>query len=275
MSSVAYLLVTCCLEQSRYDLLSKVVPNLIEQDPSLVETLTVFDNASTHPGTDVLLHSFGNVYRADRNVGYWSAIHWWLQQQTRLASPPAYTYIIESDVIHYRLDRLKECTQFLDANPTVGSVRLHEYSVENFHLYNKDVPHPGSRRNIWQSHTNSVTHEGIRLRKTRADERGIWSTNFLTQLPALNRFGTMLDVFNELAAMKGFNEHQFQKLYWGRYQQTGILNGGMFHNELNPYGANNVQGSWTDPRKLQQLGYQTTRQANITPLDQYTATRVA
>lgn len=70
----SFLFVTCCLESSRAAILQHVIDNLLEQVDASRE-LTVFDNGSTQPGVvDQLVNNFRNVYRTERNVGYWSAI---------------------------------------------------------------------------------------------------------------------------------------------------------------------------------------------------------
>lgn len=267
--SVAFLLVTCCLEQSRAEILGQVLKNLGEQAPELRETLTVFDNASSIPGTvDVLRDCYTNVYQSDKNVGYWSAIDWWL---THLADdPPTYTYIIESDMIHYGFNKLWGCAQYLSDNPDVGSCRLHHYSIADRHLFDKDKPRPDSKRNLWQSHTNRVTGKPIIFSQSQGD---IWTSSFLTQLPALNRYVTMAEVFKELEQAPRFSELDFQARYWQRFQRTAILDGGIFNCDLNPYGVRAVTGSWSSPEELRQIGYQPTRMATITPRDQYKVTR--
>jgi hypothetical protein len=269
--TVSFLLVTCCLEQSRADILTNVIANLQEQAPELRETLAVFDNASTAPGVvDVLRDCFTHVYRADRNVGYWSAIDWWLD---RLAEdPPAYTYIIESDMVHYAFSLLEDrCVPFLDGHPELGAMRLHQYSIEHMNLYNKDSPVPQSRRNLWQSHTNRVTGQPVRHELVEAP---FWKTNFLTQLPALNRYPTMKRAFGGLRASDRFTEVDFQRLCHDEYPEIAILDGGIFHCDLNPCGSKTVTGSWTRPEDLKRLGYQPTRLGSITPRDQYTVRRV-
>ena len=268
--SVAFLLVTCCLEQSRVEILSQVLKNLSEQAPELYETLTVFDNASTMPGVpDILRDCYTHVYRSDKNVGYWSAIDWWLHYLE--VDPPQFTYIIESDMIHYNFNKLWHAAQYLSANPDVGSCRTHEYSIENWHLFNKDAPRPDSKRNLWQSHTNKVTGKPVIRSQSDGD---IWTTTFLTQLPALNRYATMREVFAELEQKERFTEFDFQRLYWQRFQRTAVIDGGIFHCDLNPYTAKSLTGSWSSPEELKQIGYQTTRTASITPRDQYTVTRL-
>jgi len=267
----AILLVTCCLEQSRYEIVKQVIDNLKTCCPvDWLDRITVFDNASTYLGMGELNHTFPNVYRSDKNVGYWSAIDWWLDHLDK-TTQPKYTYIIESDMMHYNAHKLADCVKFLDQHDDIGSMRLHEYSIQDFRLYNKDAPLPQSRSNLWQSHTNKVTGDSVVHNQV---DGPFWRTNFLTQLPALNRFETMKWCFEQLRCHERFTELDFQSFYHIKYPQISILDGGIFNCDLNPYGTRVITGSWTDPKELQRLGYQSTRFATITPKDQYTVTRV-
>ena len=268
--TVAFLLVTCCLEQSRAEILAEVVQNLREQAPNI--PLAVFDNASTISGvTELLKSNFQFVFQSNKNVGYWSAIDWWLDELGQAQPPPDFTYIIESDMIHYNFAKLWDCAAYLEKNPDVGSCRLHEYSIADQHLYNKDAPQPNSRRNLWQSHTNRATSKPVIFSQSDGD---IWTTTFLTQLPALNRFPAMREAFSYLRKKGNFTELDFQRAYWAMYQRTAILDGGIFNCDLNPYNAGKLTGSWSSPEQLKQIGYQTTRVASITPRDQYTVSRL-
>lgn len=264
-----YLFVTCCLEESRFEVLKQVVGNLLEQaPPEVLANLTVFDNRSTVVETlDLIYESFptSQFVVAERNVGYWSAIHWWLEN-----SPQAdYTYIIESDMIHYRMkEGLAASEAFLDERRDVGSVRLHEYSVKDSHLYDKDNPQPGSKQTIWQRHVNRVT--GDRVKHKLADKKnGIWTNNFLTQLPALNRTYSMRFVFEQLLRLGRFTELDFQRLYWQLHPQTAILDGGMWHMEPGAYGGKALTGSWSNPALLEKIGYQNSRFGSIEPPSAY------
>ncbi len=266
----AILLVTCCLEETRYKIARRVIDNIVDDCPySWRRQLTVFDNASTYLGLGELCTTFSNVVQADHNVGYWTAIDWWLDSLK--ADPPKYTYIIESDMIHYGAYDMGKCVRFLDEHPELGSVRLHEYWVAKRHLYDKDNPRHDSRRNLWQSHTNRVTGQPIVHQQV---DRDLYRTNFLTQLPALNRYSTMMECFDDLRQRAKFAEPDFQAMYHARYPEIAILDGGMFNCDLNPYGTDVVTGSWTDAEALKRLGYQSTRHASIVSRDQYTVTRV-
>ena len=269
MKKLACLFVTCCMERSRFDILNLVVPNLLQQAPELATHLTVFDNASTVPGTiDLLKANFKNVYRCDRNVGYWTAIDWWLTSLQ--VDPPEYTYIIESDMVHWAFQKTYDCVRFLDRHPEVGAVRLQEFSVENRHLYNKDAPRPDSRRSIWQAGSNRVT--GKRLTFDESDDAGIYFSNFLTQLPALNRYTTMVDVFRALAAMERFSESDFQRMYHERYPLNAILDGGTHNSDPGGWQSKTVTGSWSSEAELRSIGYQSTRYSSIGDPSTYSVT---
>ena len=271
MSYVEFLLVTCCLEPSRAEVLQLVVDNMKQAMPDVIDHITVFDNASTQPKIGELLTStFKHVYVADKNVGYWSAVDWWLAHIA--PSTPKYTYIIESDMIHYDFDKFWLAANFLDNHPDIGAVRLHEYSVENKHLYNKDILVPGSRTDIWQSHTNKVTQKPITV--SSESVAGIHTTNFLTQLPALNRYNTMCRVFHRLGSMPNFIEPDFQRFYHDEFPLNAILDGGVFHCNPGSVNARVVTGSWTSPKSLHQMGYMGTRQGLIVPPSQYNVTKV-
>ena len=276
---IEMLLVTCCLEPTRLEILNKVVDNILQNVPYSRVCLTVFDNGSTEKGAiELLSNSFMNLYRTEKNIGYWSAIDWWLRNMETTveakmlhSTETKYTYIIESDMIHYNFPKIWECMDFLDTHNDVGSVRLHEYSISEQHLFNKDKPRPDSKRGLWQSHVNRFT--GLPVTFEQATH-SIWNTTFLTQLPALNRLSAMTEVFNELRTRQSFQEPDFQKLYWDRYQKTAILDGGIFHCNLNQYGTKSITGSWSSEDELKKIGYQATRYASIVPQDQYNVVRV-
>ena len=265
-----YLFVTCCLEESRAEVVRDVIDNLVENKELLGDNLTVFDNGSTVDWVvPELQKHFECVCVSDQNVGYWSAIHWWLNN----VKQSDFTYIIESDMIHYALEKIRTAEQFLAQNPDVGAVRLHQYEVANKHLYDKNRPRPDSKRNIWQSHVNRVNNKKVFHTLALKDgDVEIYTNNFLTQLPALNRTKMMIDAFNELATRKSFSEFDFQKLCWERYQRNAIIDGGIFHCDGGSYGRKVVTGSWTDPQELQRIGYRNTRVSEIVDPTSYVVT---
>jgi hypothetical protein len=264
-------MVTCCLEPTRVEILKSVIKNIQEQAPELVTDLTVFDNASNQPDVHELLYgAFKNVYVADSNVGYWTAIDWWLRSLE--SDPPKYTYIIESDMMHYDFNKIWTAASYLDTHPEIGAVRLHEYDYDNRHLYDKDRPLPESRRNIWQSHTNKVN--GKRVSFEESEQPGILKTTFLTQLPALNRYSAMVESFRRLRGMPKFSELDFQRAYYVQYPINAILDGGIFNADAASWGTKTVTGSWSTPEELAKIGYKSTRYANIVGPEGYKVTRL-
>lgn len=270
MSTVAALLVTCCLEDSRAAILDSVLLNLQEQAPELKATLSVFDNASTVPGTaDRLRACYDNVWSSSRNVGFWTAIDWWLRDLARRGAPD-YTYVIESDMLHYGFPRLYDCMAYLDSRPDVGGVRLHEYSVKERRLYDKDRPVRGSRRDVWRSHTNSTTGERVELAHDVGD---FYLTNFNAHVPALNRFEAMRRTFEGLRAMPRFSERDFQRLYHGIHPSMAVLDGGVWHDRL-AHNGSGALGSYTHPSILASVGYESARGSRIIDPSEYNVAKL-
>lgn len=269
MATIACLLVTCSREQSRADVLTQVVANLQQQAPWSRATLTVFDNASTIPGTvELLTNSFDNVYQANTNVGYWTAIDWWLRSLH--ADPPKYVYVIESDLIHYAFDRLVDCATYLDTRPMVGGVRIHEYSVADKHLYDKDNPVPGSKREVWRSHTNATTRQPVQLLH---DVGNFYCCNFSAQLPAFNRYTMVNAAFDVLRTMSKFTEHDFQRACHALYPTMAILDGGVYHDRL-ACGVSGVMSSYSVINAPNAVGYLNSRAATIVAPEQYQVHKV-
>jgi len=273
MKRIAFLLVTCSMESTRAEALEKVVQNLHDQVPQdILDRIVVFDNASKYPGTiDLLCANFSIVHRADHNVGYWTAVDWWLRQQ--VPNPPQYTYIIESDTIHWDFHRLTHCADYLDTHAEIGSVRVHEYSVANNHLYDKGRPHATSRRSIWQSHYNGVEKKQVHL--TLSDENSrIYITNFLAMLPSLNRYDAMINVFNRLRTLKKFAESDFQAIYHEFHKLNAILDGGIVNGDLCGSDTNAIAGSRITDAHVKSIGYQNVRQSSILSDDSYNVVRI-
>lgn len=255
------------MDSSRSEILSQVIDNLIAESPGLKHELDIFDNASTHFDRSIIRQNFDNVYFSDRNVGFWSAIDWWLNKLSD--DPPDYVYVIESDLIHHDFFRINDCALFLDSNPDLGGVRIHEYVVTERHLYDKDNPCVGSHRHAWRSHINRVTGESVQISQGSGD---LYKTTFPAHVPAINRFSMMKHAIDCLGILPTFSEHDFQRFCHDCYQRNAILDGGLFQ-ELAFNGAGAV-GSFLPADVLNQMGYQTTRTAKIVPRNQYTVQKV-
>lgn len=261
-----YLLVTCTLEESRAEILRKVVKNLVDQnwEAAFFDDFMVFDNASSHPGALECLRPLPRVFQADKNVGYWSAIHWALKHYREIFKRDYdYIYIIESDLLHFRMERLNDAELFLDAHPEVGSVRTQKFSARFPKLYQK-----GSRWSFF-NRSDAVTLKNVLadmpLRLELADARSrIYTSNFTTKLPALNRISALRKAFDQLAAMPEFAEWDLFSEYEKFYKVTGVLDGGIFTGALGAQASKALTGSWGKQEELVATGYQATRTSRIT-----------
>lgn len=262
-----FVLVTCSLDPTRDRVLRAVIENLAECSrvrPGFMDDLLVIDNASTVPGTvEALKARFPSVWRVDRNVGYWTAIDWALRSHPGLlrAEPHRFFYVIESDMVHYALERLVQAEAFLDTRQDVGTIRCQEYSVAERALYDKGSPCKASRTWAWQSHVHRFT--GRRIEHRPSDVPGIYETDFLAQLPALNRLSVLARVFENLRRRPSFTEPDFQRLCFDEHPVNALLDGGIYHCRLGAQHSGTVTGSWTPAEALQAAGYHETRRGKI------------
>lgn len=263
-SETLHLLVTCCLEQTRFDILKQVVEDVTAKGIG-GDDLLVFDNGSTVPGTRELLSRFKHVMIADENYGFWSAIHYALQNYSQLmgAQYPL-VYVVESDEIHYAYDKMETCERFMISHPEFGSMRLQEFSVTESWLYDKTRPVPESRRWAWTRLENFFTGQRATFEQV---EPSFYATNLSPQVCALNRMDFMLDAFDHLVTLKKLAEVDFQRKYFERYAQTALLDGGMFHAKAS-FDAEVMTGSHSEAGKMANVGYRSTRFDSIVPVDQ-------
>lgn len=260
-NDILYLLVTCSLEKTRFNVLEQVVQNLKSfEDQDFLHHMIVFDNASTIVESDTMLTSnFLNVVKSKHNVGFWSAIRWVLRNyQTILGRQYKYLYVIESDLIHTddAFKRLEDVEHFLDENGKVGFVRVEEFFVNQRHLYDKQRPCVDSRQYAWCVQNNFLTRERVWF--DIADEKAkIYKTNFLAKIPTVSRLEVMYEIFEKLAKLESFNEMTFQKLYHEYHKQSAILDGGIFHSKLGNTPESVLMGSYV--QNGNSIGYRETR----------------
>lgn len=257
LDDTLFVLVTCCREQSRFDVLEQVVTDLNKHEifvNAKKNDFIVFDNASTIHRTDELLTTnFDHVLKASHNQGFWFAMHWLLQNyRSVLNKEYKYIYTIESDFIHYDTWKLLVAKQFLDENLDVGCVRAEEFEYVNRHLYNKDVPHTLSRKYAWSRMWNAITNSSINFKKYNDV---IYTTNFVPKVPGLNRIEIMKNVLIELSEMKSFSEFDFQKCFYKYSQLCGIIDGGVFHCKLTNDQRIAISSSYTTKEEQEKFGY--------------------
>lgn len=270
-SRTLYLMITCCVEQTRFDILKQVVKNIKDEQANknfnIEDDIVVFDNGSTIPGTiELLTSNFKKIFRSSINEGFWSAINWVINCLTPVISKYDFVYVIESDHIHFALEKVSDIEQFLLKNPDVGGVRAQEFIVAERHLYNKSVPTNGSRTYAWVNQINHKTQQEIFIEKT--DTPNFYVTDFLSQLHSVNRLNVFRSVFQYLEDIsrtgKKFSELDYQLKYEKYYPKFGIIDGGLFHAKLS-WNNGTIAGSYCGPNAQNVIGYQETRISIITP----------
>jgi|SRR5579885_926226 len=259
------LLVTCSLDETRRDLAVSVTKNIagLARSIALAGRFVLFDNASKF--TDHLAHAPAGTLlcAANRNIGYWTAIKWVLENRENLRLADCeYLYIIESDLWHYDLSGLSLSEQFLDRTPHAVGVRTQEFSVRWRWRYNKGLRFVPFRkqRSVVQL-INQVTGEKAQFTKSAVER--VYLSNLHTKLPALNRISDLSAAFSELSKMEFFSEIDFFKLMRDRKPYVGVLDGGLWYQLSTPQTHNTVSGSWSDQSTLKSLGYRGTRRASI------------
>ena len=261
-----FLFVSCCREQSRYDILKQVVENLgcVDREISFKDDCIAFDNESTIDGSvELLVQKFKHVYRSDTNVGFWSALDWCINNYAKILNKDyEYVYVIESDLIHYAAHKLPAVERFLDENADVGHVRCEEFEYLNRHLYNKDFPVKDSRRYAWCKQFNAVSNsriwfsepilvQGTELRKM----------NFVAKVPAMNRLLFFKLALEDLKKAREFTEFDFQKAFYRYSQVSAFVEGGIFHSKLTNADSSMLSGSTAATTVLEHVGYVGTRTA--------------
>lgn len=262
LSKTFCFMVTCCVEQTRKDVLDVVVANLIEEQARAGSLdIAVFDNGSTVAGTrELLANNFDNVYFASQNKGYWSAIDWMMENVDMQRYE--YLYVIESDNLHYQIERLVKCEKLLDTHPHIGSVRVQEFDVTNRHLYDKMNPSPASRRHAWFTQVNRTTGKPVDFVPI-ANTEGFYETQLSTFVCSVNRLDAMQRVFARLRERQSFLETDFQSEYHKLYLTTAQLDGGVFRS--NVIGDTSMlAGSWVPDNHI---AYFQTRKDAIRPYE--------
>ncbi len=267
---VGFVLVTCSRDHEREVLAMRTVQNLAEQLASVSQEhqLITFDNDSVFKGHLSFLPIASQLCQCDRNIGYWAAIDWLLNNtDSPLNKGLDYIYIIESDLIHYDIHRLADCVDFLDRHPDHGCVRTQEYSVRwrwRYHKKNHRLPFYKARSAV--AAYNGATREPIRF-GSYDQETGIYESTFHAKLPALNRLKAMQKIFQKLKATEEVNEHQFMLLHHELYQKTGVLDGGIFYSMANDPKQNKTAGSYISEKETKKIGYFSTRERGQFPKD--------
>ena len=238
MSDILFAVFSCSIEKTRDRAFKEVAENITQSSiwPSIKDSTILFDNDSTEPLTISQFINFQHVLRAEKNVGYWSAVNWLLNNYQTIVPEKKYIYIIESDCIHWSFEKIWECRDFLENNTDVGMIRTQEFSIFESHRFNKMVDHPDATK--WNRFRlyNHIKNEPLKFWDPVGD---IYRTNFVPVLCGLNRIDAMRKVFENLTKKGSIAESDFQKEMFKLYDTNAQINGGIFNSSA---GGNIIAG---------------------------------
>lgn len=264
--STLLLLVTCSRDESRRDLAVTVTSNLAKllPDAGFSSSFVVFDNDSSFHDHFSAVPQGAVVCRAERNIGYWSAINWVINRRAELFNHEfTYLYIVESDHFVIDLSDLSECEEFLKSEPRASGVRTQEFSVRWRWRYDKRLrmlPFYKARSAVQMC--NAVTGERAWFRKAPGLAH-IYLSNLHTRLPELNRLAALETTFRELSMMDEFTEADFFRLMMRDHPYVGVHDPGLYYPLIEPHARRTITGSFSNSAELEAVGYKKTRVARI------------
>lgn len=264
------LLVLCSMTQDRYDIAKKVIRSITSFFKTTNCKLWVLDNGSklkidleNYPqGTTVI--NFNN------NIGYWGALHWFLNSGPSPISKvnKKYLYIVESDHIHFDMLKLKKVVEFLETNHKINCVRVQEFSVRNRFMYSKEARYlPFRKMRSIVSLRDNVTNKKAEFLRSSKDSQ-IYISNLHSRLPSVFRLEVLRLVFQQLAGLNNFTEKDFYKVTHTFSQTIGILDGGIFFPASSASNSHKIQsGSWGKNYFGNMTNYIPTRVSSISNQD--------
>ena len=268
----AHLMVTCCIEPTRFDVLKEVVSALdverLGKGVDIEKNLWVFDNGSLDEAKQFIDFHFPKVFWAEKNYGFWSAIDWFIDYLDR-EHPGKFDYIhiIESDHVFFALEKLLACEKALDTYPDIGSIRCQEFVVSEAHLYDKDRQSSQSRTYAW---VRQVDWDNTRITFDLVDqELKLYKSRLVPLLHSVNRLPAMKYAFNKLRQMAKFSEQDFQRFYRECHKLSGLIDGGLFHTKLT-WDTPALSASWSGEQRRNNVGYRDTRHDSIVPIKEMT-----
>ena len=261
-----FLLVVSSNDKTRNDFALKTINSINEQKKfiSIENQFVVFDNDSTFRDHLEFIPKGSIICKSSKNIGYWSAINWILNNYKNFFSRIfSYIYIMESDCDQYNLKNIYKCQNWLDKNRSAASVRCQNYHKKFRIFYDKKFSFlPFYKKHQAVQHFNVITNKKVKFDKFDK-ENNIYSTNFHTKLPALTRLDYLLSVFKILEKRKSFTEHDFIYEFQKKYKETGLYDGGIYKNIHGQPSDTVISGSFTNKNRLEELNYFQTRKDKI------------
>lgn len=260
-----YILVTCSLEESRQTVLQEVIDNINKQEcvDVLKDNIIVFDNASICKDTvDLLCKNFRNVYVSNKNVGYWSAMSWCLNNVSH--EEYDYVHMIESDMLFDDYSKLSLCEDFLDRNSNLNCVRTSRFDVQNKHLYDKNNRSSRSNVNCWQTLLSCYKDPAYFTHI----EGNFYKTNLPAVVCGLVRKSALMSVLRDLSTKNRFVEHDYQKLMFKLSNDIALYDGGLHVAST----KTTVASSW--PNTSSKYGYRESRADKIEDEHTYSVVKI-
>jgi hypothetical protein len=260
---VLFVLVTCALEESRSRVMADVVASLNREHArtGMNRNLVVFDNGSIYKEHLADIEDAGCFAMSPTNIGYWSAIHWVLQNSERLLGRRfAYVHPLESDLIVYGTENLSRGVEFLADYPEIATVRTQEFELAHKRRYFKGSFGFMKQKRSWVASYNGATNEPVWF-KSVPGHPAVAVTNWHSKVPALHRYESLKWTFEELSDLKQVSELLFMQIMHRRWPHVGVLDHGIWH--INDGWTQptklQVHGSWSSSEQLEKIGYRQTR----------------
>lgn len=262
---IAILLVICSQTEERLKIAHKVLDSLI----SLTRELSDFDLYVLDNGSKYRIDLVGSEFpiteiQMKENIGYWSAVAYFLKFLCQKVDYPNYVYIVESDNIHYNLSKLDNARRLLQDMPSIASVRAQEFSVRCRWLYGKEkrLMFFRKKRSL-VSLRNLATGEKAKFIKP-SNFRGVYVANWHAKLPSLHRTDILISVFDQLEQLSEFTENDFFSIMSLHTPLIGVIDGGCYFTKSNYSNRRNVlSGSWLGEYEESDIDYQPTRRSKI------------
>jgi len=264
-NTIIILIVLCAFESTRFEISKKVIKSINDEVNNLKNyKIFILENGSTYNLRNSDIPFSCTLIRLNKNVGYWSAIYYFLDYLKMNQEAGSYIYIVESDNYHYNMNRLNHARLFLIDNPNINSVRTQEFIIKFKELFSKEsfLKFLGNRRSR-VSLINAVTGEKAYFKKDKSTD-SLYISNLHAKLPSLHRIEALRKVFVNLSRYSSFTEWNFFREMQNLSDKIGIVDYGCYFT-LSQYRNRKIipSGSWIKEHKLHDMQYLPTRKDKI------------
>jgi len=264
------LLILCSMTEDRYEIAKKVINSIAIFFEKTGCKLWVLDNGSKYTIKQESYPQGTTVISLANNIGYWGALHWFLNSNVSPISKTnkQYLYIIESDNIHYDIFKLKEVVNFMESNCDINCVRVQEFSIRNRLLYSKEAKYlPFRKSRSLVSLRNHITGEKGKFWRT-SKNCPVYFSNLHSKLPSVLRLEILKLTFQRLAELDTFNEKDFYMAMNSFSSTIGVLDSGIYYTVSSESNSRVVQsGSYASNYPNGMDDYFATRMSSLSNQD--------